>query len=160
MNFDSFFDQMERSNLAINFDRSIKSSQHLLDNEALFQLPLISLIILLMAKDRRKPFVSEIGQMVGESLESSMPGFKGSAQHLGWSANLRIRTVKALTFLEQANLVEIQNRKGRLEITELGRKVIDKALGRDDDLSYNLAEISRAYRNIRVSKQLDMELEQ
>ncbi len=160
MNFDSFFDQVERSNLVINFDRSIKSSQHLPDNEALFQLPLISLIILLMAKDRRKPFVSEIGQMVGESLESSMPGFKGSAQHLGWSANLRIRTVKALTFLEQSNLVEIQNRKGRLEITELGKKVIDKALGRDDDLSYNLAEISRAYRNIRVSKQLDMELGQ
>lgn len=159
MNFDSFFDQMERSNVEVNFDHSINLSQHLLDNEALFQLPLISLIILLMAKDRRKPHVSEIGQMVGESLESSMPGFKGSAQHLGWSANLRIRTVKAITFLERAELIEIQNRKGRLEITELGRKVINKALSRDDDLSYNLAEISRAYRNIRVSRQLDMELE-
>lgn len=159
MNFDSFFDQMEKSDVTVRFDRSFKSSQHLLDNEALFQLPLISLIVLLMAKDRRKPHVAEVGQMVGESLESSMPGFKGSAQHVGWSANLRVRTVKAITFLEHAKLVEIHNRKGRLEITDLGKKVINHALVRDDNLSYNLAQIARAYRNICVSKQLDLELE-
>lgn len=159
MNFEKFFDQIEQSNVRVNFDHSVNYSRHLLDNEALFQLPLISLIVLLMAKDRRKPRVAEIGQMVGESLETSMSGFKGSAQHIGWSANLRVRTVKAMTFLEHTKLIEIHNRKGRIEITDLGKKVINKALNRDDDLSYNLARIARSYRNICVSKQLDMELE-
>jgi len=159
MNFDKFFNQMAQSKVEIAFDRTLSEKSHLLNNEALFQLPLISLIVLLMAKDRRKPRVSEIGQLVGESIESSMSGFKGSAQHVGWSANLRVRTVKAVSFLELSKLVEINNRKGRIKITTLGKKVINKAMSEDDDLAYNLAEISRSYRNLCVSKQLDMELE-
>ena len=142
MNFDTFFENIASTG-----------------TEALFQLPLISLIILLMAKDKRKPRVSEIGQLVGESLESSMSGFKGSAQHIGWSANLRVRTVKAISFLEYSCLIEIPNNKGRIKITDLGKKVISKALNQEDTLSYNLAEIAKAYRNLCVSKQLDMELE-
>ena len=155
MNFDTFFENIASTGTEIRID----NNEQFLNNEALFQLPLISLIILLMAKDKRKPRVSEIGQLVGESLESSMSGFKGSAQHIGWSANLRVRTVKAISFLEYSCLIEIPNNKGRIKITDLGKKVISKALNQEDTLSYNLAEIAKAYRNLCVSKQLDMELE-
>lgn len=158
MNIDEFYDQAKNYGLRIEASSYKNYSEHLLDNEALFQLPLICLIILLMAKDRRKPRIPELGQLVGESLEQSVPGFKGSAQHVGWSANLRVRTIKAMTFLENCNLVEIHNRKGRLEITNLGKKVIDKAMSNDNNLSYNLSKIKMAYRNILVSKQLKMEL--
>ncbi|WP_208108497.1 hypothetical protein [Halomonas ventosae] len=122
MNFESFFQAANENQAVISIDSEKQSSGSFLSNEALFQLPLISLIVLLLAKDRRKPYVSEVGQLVGESIEDSMFGFKGSSQHIGWSANLRVRTVKALSFLEEANLIEIQNRKGRLQITELGKK--------------------------------------
>jgi predicted transcriptional regulator len=159
MNFEKFFEKISLSERNIKFDHNELNKSHLLNNEALFQLPLISLIILLMAKDRRKPCVSEIGQLVGESIETSMSGFKGSAQHIGWSANLRVRTVKAISFLENAQLIEIPNNKGKVKITELGKKVINRALNQDDILAYNLAEISKAYRNLCVSKQIDMELE-
>ncbi len=159
MNFDSFFNSVESKNVQIDFGISAEKRSYLLNNEALFQLPLICLIVLLMAKDKRKPPVGEIGQLVGESIEASMSGFKGSAQHVGWSANLRVRTVKAVSFLEHAQLVEIQSKKGRIQITDLGKKVISNAINRDDNLSYNLAEIARSYRNICVSKQLDLELE-
>lgn len=158
MNFDEFFSSIESKNINVTFQNTEKE-QRLLENEALFQLPLISLIILIMAKDSRKPFIAEVGQLVGESIEASMIGFKGSAQHIGWSANLRVRTVTALSFLEQAQLVEVQNRKGRVKITELGKKVINHALRLENNLSYNLSQISRSYRNICVSKQLDMEIE-
>lgn len=158
MNFDEFFNSIESRNISIKFENT-HDKQRFLENEALFQLPLISLIILLMAKDIRKPIISEIGQLVGESIEASMIGFKGSAQHIGWSANLRVRTVTALSFLEHSKLVELQNRKGRIKITELGKKVINHALGLENNLSYNLLELSRSYRNICVSKQLDMEVE-
>lgn len=159
MNFETFFNQIEKSELTVDLGRLSNYSHRLLDNEALFQLPLISLIILVMAKDRRKFLVAEVGQLVGESLESSMFGFKGSAQHIGWSANLRVRTVKAMIFLENSRLIEIHHRKGRMEITDLGREVINRAITKDDNLSYNLLQIARSYRNICVSKQLDMELE-
>jgi len=159
MNFDKFFERISQSGAEIQFNNNELNKSRLLNNEALFQLPLISLIVLLMAKDKRKPRVSEIGQLVGESIEASMSGFKGSAQHVGWSANLRVRTVKAISFLEHTQLIEIPNNKGRIKITELGKKVINRALNQDDILVYNLAEISKAYRNLCVTKQLDMELE-
>lgn len=159
MNFDKFFDQISRLTTDITLDSYESQQSHLLNNEALFQLPLISLIVLLLAKDRRKPLVSEIGQLVGESIEESMPAFKGSAQHVGWSANLRVRTVKAVSFLELAKLIEVNNRKGKIVITDLGKKVINRAMSHEDDLAYNLAKIARSYRNICVSRQLDLELE-
>jgi len=159
MNFDSFFEKVKESKAIIEIDQESTYESNLLNNEALFQLPLISLIVLLLAKDKRKPFVSEIGQLVGESIEDSMYGFKGSSQHIAWSANLRVRTVKAISFLEQTNLIIIENRKGRVQITSLGKKVINHAINKDDNLAWNLTKISRSYRNICVSKQLDMELQ-
>ncbi|MDD2050259.1 hypothetical protein [Pseudomonas putida] len=158
MNFDSFFATVESDDLILPVE-AVGAGKYYLNNEALFQLPLICLIVLLMAKDKRKPRISELGQLVGESIESAMPGFKGSAQHLGWSANLRVRTVKAITFLENSYLIEVNNRKSRLAITDLGKKIIARATSQDDDLAYNLAQIARAYRNICVAKQLDLELE-
>lgn len=158
MNFEEFFSSVQESNVVLNIDSDF-STARFLNNEALFQLPLIALIILLMAKDRRKPRISEIGQLVGESIEASMPGFKGSSQNIGWSANLRIRTVKAIGFLELTNLVVVDNLKSRIKITGLGKKVIERALGRNDDLSLGLVHAARAYRNICVARQLDLELE-
>ncbi|MEE4803254.1 hypothetical protein V2K66_11645 [Pseudomonas alliivorans] len=157
MNFENFFSVLAVKDVSIPV--VVDSHRHQLSNEALFQLPLICLIVLLMAKDKRKPRVSEIGQLVGESIEGAMSGFKGSAQHLGWSANLRVRTVKAITFLESTSLIHVDNRKSRLAITDLGKKIIAKAISQDDDLAYNLAQIARSYRNICVAKQLDLELE-
>jgi len=164
MNFDKFFANLKNRKMDISYDVEYITADHnnytynLLDNEALFQMPLICLIVLMMAKDRRKPYVAEIGQMVSESIEASMPAFKSSAQNIGWSANLRVRTVKAMIFLENAGLVEVMSRKGRIDITELGKKVVLSALSRNDNLSINLSAIGRAYRNLCVSKQFDLEL--
>ncbi|MGU5529003.1 hypothetical protein, partial [Aeromonas caviae] len=106
MNFESFFHRLQNNVITLPLSSQEKSEQYnLLDNEALFQLPLISIIILVLAKDKRKPKVAEVGQLVGECIESSFLGFKGSTQHIGWSANLRIRTVKSMSFLENAGLI-------------------------------------------------------
>jgi hypothetical protein len=158
MNFDIFFDALDKNDLALNVGQEALPQRDI-NNEALFQIPLIALVILMMSGSRRKPKVPELGQFVGESIEASLGGFKGSSKKLGWSANLRVRTVAALRFLEMTNLAEVQNRMGRITITDLGKKVINAAMKDDSDLSYNLANIARAYRNICVSRQLDLELE-
>lgn len=159
MNYEEFLEKISEKNLTIEIKPDSEEKQYQLNNEALFHLPLIAMIILLFSKDRRKPYISELGQLVGECLEMSLEGFKGSSQHLGWSANLRVRTVKALTFLEAANLVKVNNRKERLQVTELGKKVINKSMEGDTNLAYNLAIIQRNYRNICIDRKLDMELE-
>ncbi|HDY7738779.1 hypothetical protein ABRZ58_12330 [Vibrio vulnificus] len=159
MNFELFFEEAERINLRLENVSYKDEKVGLLDNEALFQLPFICLIILILAKDRRKPRVEELGQLVGECIEKTMPAFKTSKQKIGWSANLRIRTINAMTFLESAGFIFINNRKSKLEITLKGKSLIGSALKEEDNLAYTLLEISKSYRNICVARQLDLELE-
>ncbi|ATM86030.1 MULTISPECIES: hypothetical protein [Yersinia] len=158
MNYEEFLNSVESNDVSIDINPVGDRVPAGLDNEALFQLPLIAMIILLMSKSRRKPVVSEIGQLVGKLLEDTMGGFKGSSQYLGWSANLRMRTVTAVNFLESVELVYVNEKKGKLDITELGKKVINRAIDYEGDLSYNLGQVERAYRNFCVDKKLDGEL--
>jgi hypothetical protein len=99
MNFEEFFQKSAAMQMKLPPPPSSTKFQSSLDNEALFQLPLLAMTILALAKGHSKPALSELGQLVGECLERTVAGFKGSSQDIGWSANLRIRTVKALTFL-------------------------------------------------------------
>lgn len=158
MTFDDFIEQIPIIALDnLNIERHSEKAS-LLNNEALFQLPLICLIILSLSKSKRKPQISEIGQLVGECIEASFDGFKGSAQHIGWSANLRIRTIKAVNFLEQKKIIEVNQRTQKVIATDLGIKIVKKAMDYEDELAYSLSNISIAYRNICVRRQLDMEL--
>jgi hypothetical protein len=123
-----------------------------LGNEALFQLPLLAMVIMVLAKGQRKPVPEELGQLVGECLERAVAGFKGSSQGIGWSANLRIRTVKALTFLEVAGLVIVSPRRGAITLNDLGRKVVEQVLESDSRLAATLATVERSYQNIAAEK--------
>ena len=158
MNYDEFFDSISQKDIRIDIKNIERQESVGLNNEALFQLPLIAMIILLISKNRVKPRVNEVGGFVGKLLEDVMLGFKGSSQLLGWSANLRIRTVTALNFLESVCLIIIDERNNKLNITKLGKKVIDEVFIYESDLSYNLALIDRAYRNYCVDSKLDGEI--
>ena len=158
MNYDEFFEEAEEKEITIRFDNADSSVAHRLSNEALFHLPLLAMTILLLSKSRRKPKSDEIGQLVGECFERTFSGFRGSSQHLGWSANLRMRTVKALTFLEAANLVQVDKNHSKIFATDNGKKVIARATEGDTDLAYTLKLIERKYRDIKVEKQIAMEL--
>ena len=103
MNYEAFFKEVKDSGIELSFDNPRAAPSTRLSNEALFHLPLLAITILVLSKDKRKPRINQIGQLVGECFERTFVGFKGSSQHLGWSANLRVRTVRALTFLEATN---------------------------------------------------------
>lgn len=158
MNFDAFFSEVESRNLEISFDSEANEQDYKLSNEALFHLPLITLTVLTFASDRRKPKTDELGQLVGECFERTFTGFKGSSQSLGWSANLRIRTVKALTFLEMIEMVSIKKQTGEIAITEKGKRLKKVALATEGDLSEALMRLQRNYKNIKVEKQMKLEL--
>ena len=158
MNYDEFFEEAAEKRIRIVVTADGERSTPLLSNEALFQLPLLAMVVLIMGKGKRKPALSEIGQLVGECLERTVIGFKGSSQHIGWSANLRIRTVKALTFLEVAGLAAVDARTQVVGTTEHGRAALDSALNKGGRLANALMTIDRSYQNIAAETKIRMEL--
>lgn len=159
MDYEEFFQEASEKEIVLSLDQFSDSATHRLSNEALFHLPLLAMTILLLSKTRRKPKSDELGQLIGECFERTFSGFKGSSQHLGWSANLRMRTVKALTFLETVSLVEVDRHDSRIKATEFGKKVVSKAIDVQSDLGYTLQIIERNYFDLQIEKQIAMDLE-
>lgn len=144
-----FFSEARKLNLTLNLLEEVASPAHTLDNEALFQLPLLAMTILAISKGQSKPQLPEIGQLVGECLERTVIGFKGSSQDIGWSGNLRIRTIKALTFLESTGQVTIDEVTRRIAATALGKKIYNQALNAESILAVSMKTIELSYQYIR-----------
>lgn len=83
MNFEEFFDEAARLQVQLSGNEQRDAPPVGLSNEALFQLPLLAMTILLLAKGKNKPDLEHVGELVGECIERSIPGFKGSSQDIG-----------------------------------------------------------------------------
>lgn len=158
MNYKEFLLEAERIQLRPPVEHFEEHYHTSLDNEALFQLPLLAMVILTLAKGPSKPQLIEIGQLVGECLERTVAGFKGSSQYIGWSANLRIRTIKALTFLEHLGFAEIINDGLAITATPAGRKILENVSSLDSPLTNSLLLIERSFQNIRVERRISTEV--
>jgi hypothetical protein len=149
MNLTEFFSEADKLDIRLKLPVEEAMPTHSLSNEALFQLPLLAMTILAISKGTSKPLLPEIGQLVGECLERTVAGFKGSSQDIGWSGNLRIRTIKALTFLESTNQVTVDRHTRRISATELGRKIFQGAIEGDSPLALSMKTIELSYQYIR-----------
>ncbi|MBT9522853.1 MAG: hypothetical protein IV101_18415 [Dechloromonas sp.] len=149
MNATEFFDEAAKLNIRLNLPAELSVPAHSLGNEALFQLPLLAMTILAITKGAAKPLLPELGQLVGECLERTVAGFKGSSQDIGWSGNLRIRTIKALTFLETTEQITVDKRTRRISATELGKKVYQSAIVCESPLAMSMKTIELSYQYIR-----------
>jgi hypothetical protein len=149
MNATEFFDEATKLNIRLNLPAKLSVSAFSLSNEALFQLPLLAMTILAITKGTGKPLLPEIGQLVGECLERTVAGFKGSSQDIGWSGNLRIRTIKALTFLETTNQITVDRHTRRISATELGKKVYQSAIASESSFAMSMKTIELSYQYIR-----------
>ena len=149
MNASEFFCEATRLNIRLDLPAELSVPAHSLSNEALFQLPLLSMTILAITKGTAKPLLPEIGQLVGECLQRTVAGFKGSSQDIGWSGNLRIRTIKALTFLEATNQITVDQQTRRISATELGKKVYQSAIAGESLLAMSMKTIELSYQYMR-----------
>ncbi|MBT9461207.1 MAG: hypothetical protein IV084_06045 [Rugosibacter sp.] len=154
MNATEFFDEASKLNIRLDLPPQLSVPAHSLSNEALFQLPLLAMAILAIAKGGGKPLLPEIGQLVGECLERTVAGFKGSSQDIGWSGNLRIRTIKALTFLEATEQITVDTHTRRISATELGKKVYQSAIAGENPLAISMKTIELSYQYIRDEAQV------
>lgn len=159
MRYEDFFAEARSRNLRIEVGDADEPNLPRLENEALFQLPLLAMVILTLSKGKSKPTVEGIGQLVGECLERTVPGFNGSSQSIGWSANLRIRTIRALWFLERKGLTVVNPYQKSISVTELGRSVFIAAMQHDTPLALTLALIERSFENVRAERGIMEEVE-
>ncbi|MBP0598846.1 hypothetical protein J8I26_12065 [Herbaspirillum sp. LeCh32-8] len=159
MNFEEFFREATARKLKLPPFPEGAIFQSSLNNEALFQLPLLAMVILTISKGKSKPLLSELGQVVGECLERTVAGFRGSSQDIGWSANLRIRTVNALTFLERAGLASVEGQTRAISTTEKGREVVNYVSNGNSPLSHALVHIERSFINIRAERRISEAVE-
>jgi hypothetical protein len=153
-----FFEQLSGQDLRLNIPLEQTENSATLSNEALFQIPLLAMTILVISKGNSKPQLSELGQLVGECLERTVAGFKGSSQNIGWSGNLRIRTIKALTFLEVTNQIKVDENTKRIAATDFGKKVYENAIFGDGPLATAMKTIEQSYQYIRDESRIGREV--
>jgi len=149
MNVAELFDEATKLNIRLHLPAEVSVPVRSLSNEALFQLPLLAMTILAITKGTAKPPLPEIGQLVGECLERTVVGFKGSSQDIGWSGNLRIRTIKALTFLEATGQISIDEHTRRISATDIGKKIYQSAIAGESPLALSMKTIELSYQYIR-----------
>lgn len=154
MNLVEFCDKARKVGLDLQLVRGNVEHSPLLSNEALFHLPLLAMFILMMAKGKKKPRSDELGQVVGECIERTLAGFKGSSQHIGWSGNLRVRTVNALAFLELADLVQVDRNSKFVSATGRGASIYSVATQGEGNLAMTLQNAERNYRDMAREQQL------
>lgn len=121
MSLNEFFKEAEKLNIHLRISVAESVPAHSLNNEALFQLPLLAMTILALSKGNSKPVLSEIGQLVGECLERTVAGFKGSSQ-------------------------DIDEHTRRISATELGRKIYSGATKGDSPLAHSMKTIELSYK--------------
>lgn len=154
MRIEEFWENAKQAKLNLGSVGGGADDSPLLSNEALFHLPLLAMFILMMAKGRKRPRLDELGQTVGECIERTLAGFKGSSQHIGWSGNLRVRTVNALAFLELADLVHVNLNTKFISTTDKGTQLYATASKGDGNLAITLKHAERAYGDMARETQL------
>jgi hypothetical protein len=148
MDLQTFFTQTADYTISLEAPPN-KRVERKLSNEALFQLPFISMAILFLSKGRSKPSLSEIAQKLGYAFERSFVAFKGSSQHLGWSSNMRLRTTTAFSFLELSKLVTVDKYNKEVSITDLGKSVIEKVMSQEGNLKDNVTIVCKNFNGIK-----------
>lgn len=148
--YEKFFERAERDSLGFEpaSERSLATVQ--ISHDSLFHLPFLAIAVLSLVTDRKyKMCVGESGRFVGLVIERSISGYLKSAQMLGASATLRIRTNEAVVALEELGLIEISEEEKLVTLTVPGRAFTLAVSKEASSLGMFCRSMIRHYRNLR-----------
>lgn len=152
--YEAFVDNAKDLQLVLGSDlKDINYSP--LTNDALFHLPFLVLAILSISKGRKKITTADLGHTFNQAIERTIVGYKKGSQMLSWSANLRLRTAKALEFLECSSLVLINYDKS-IAPTDSGKKLINGVLSEASFLGVTLRKLSRNFNDLKSEQQINL----
>lgn len=152
--YDTFMENAK--DLQIVLESEIKDINYSpLTNDALFHLPFLVLAILCITKGRRKVTTADLGHLFSQAFERTITGYKKGSQMISWSANLRLRTAKALEFLECSSMVFINYDKS-ISPTDTGKLFINSVLSEASFLGVTLRKLSRNFNDLKSEKQINL----
>jgi hypothetical protein len=121
-----------------------------LEYDSVFHLPLLAMTVLALLTERRYPLtVGDSGRYVGLVIEKAISGYLRSAQMLGASATLRIRTNEAVVALEDLGLIRVSDQERSIALTIQGRAFIRDILNEQSSLGLATRSLVRHYRHLR-----------
>lgn len=120
--------------LKVNIDTA--QPQLITEPAELFHVPLVALCLLVIAHQRRGDFdTSEMGRAASAVLSQMCFKENTPVKRFEWSVTFRKRCAEALEFLELAEFARVGEHPPRqIEVTDAGKKFIDKALRSTKDL--------------------------
>ena len=117
----------------------------------LFHIPLLALCILVMARHKHASLpTADLAAWTGATLSSFFSGAHGARRKLEWSLEHRRRCADALVFLENVNLVSVQEVPARVvQCTEKGTECVRRLLHEPDEVGTLIRGIDRAHRAVQ-----------
>ena len=148
--FEQFVAEASRSDARLQVDPNALSRATSTVVDGLFHTPLLALTIMTIVRRRREDIpTADVATWTLATLTRHFDYLNLSRTRLQWSVPLRRRCADALVFLENAELVGIQEAPRRtLHITVQGRAFVRKLTNRADEAGVLVRQLERAYRAV------------
>lgn len=121
-----------------------------LGTDGLFHIPLLALCMLIVAREKKGAFATaDLAAWVGATLGQHFSGIHAARRKLEWSLPHRRRCADALVFLENVQLVVVQEAPYRcVRCTAAGLEFIRKVLQSSDEIGVFCRGLIRSYRRV------------
>lgn len=147
---DDFADALRNANVHLqvnseNLDRAARSG-----GASLFHIPLLALCILVIARKKQGEFLTaDLAAWSGATLSRHFSGIEAARRKLEWSIEHRRRCADALVFLENIELVTVQETPHRsVRCTDKGLDFIRKLFPLQDEVGVLARGLDRSYRAV------------
>ena len=149
---DDFAEALRNANvhLQINSDKLDHAAQT--EGTGLFHIPLLALCILIVSRKKQGEFsTSDLAAWTGATLSRHFSGIQAARRKLEWSIEHRRRCADALVFLENIELVTVEETPHRaVRCTDRGLDFIRHLLPLQDEVGLLVRGLDRSYRAVEA----------
>ncbi len=147
---DQFTEDARKAGLHLRVDSEHLDRVARLGNEGLFHVPLLALCILIVARAKKGTLATaDLAAWTGATLGRHFSSIEAAHRKLEWSLQHRRRCADALVFLENVQLVVVEEKPHRcVRCTDKGLEFVRSVLGRADEVGFVSRGLIRAYRAV------------
>lgn len=145
---DQFVRNVEAANVRITADRKGLEALRVARDDAFFQTPLLSLSLILIARDRNGRLdTASVPSWVGATLTKHFDNSAAIRKQLEWSLEYRRRCADCIVFLENVGLITVTSDSTRaIRCTDKGLSFVREALKKADEIGVLTRGLLKAHR--------------
>lgn len=147
---DEFSEEARKAQLHLQIDSDKLDQALLFGTDGVFHVPLLALCILIIARSKKVDlWTADLAAWTGATLGRHFAGSPGTQRKLEWSLQHRKRCADALVFLENVQLVSVQETPQRtVRCTARGLEFVRTILRRTDEVGVLLRGLDRSHREV------------